>query len=298
MMYPCARPDATMHTAPPATAHERSLTRLVLSASTPTGRQATAPTSAVAVVSRPSCVLPIPKAFSSCPARARHYLCWRPGRPGQLRAGGPAATRRTSCALGDALYEMRKVGLYWLARVQTSFHTHRRVFKNSPLGIDVLMPISRTGSLSTDAEEVASVVPEEASRARSRPFFQRFARLGIFAAVTHLNSLLAYIAAVIGLTHSAGRRENSSGALSEVGRQLAGLLLLGLLAVGLVAYAVWRIAQALSGDQGLPNGRSAAAQNGRSSAAKDAINRVGWAFVGVVYFSLCGQADPVGCFLE
>ncbi len=134
-----------------------------------------------------------------------------------------------------------------------------------------------------------SAVPEEASRARSKPFFQRFARLGIFAR-SLIYALLAYIAAVIGLTHSAPAQENSSGALSEVGRQPAGRLLLGLLAVGLVAYAVWRIAQALSGDQGLPNGRSAAAQNGRSSAAKDAIKRVGWAFVGVVYFSLCGQA--------
>ncbi len=106
-MYPCARPDATMHTAPPATAHERSLTRLVLSASTPTGRQATAPTSAVAVVSRPSCVLPIPKAFSSCRARAPTLPMLAPWTPRtaasrrttRKRAGPPAlsVTRSTRC---------------------------------------------------------------------------------------------------------------------------------------------------------------------------------------------------------
>ena len=81
--------------------------------------------------------------------------------------------------------------------------------------------------------------------------------------------LLAYIAAVIGLTQRA--RPGEQLRRPERGRSpAAGRLLLGLLAVGLVAYAVWRIAQALSGDQGFATDVPRLRENGRSSAAKDA----------------------------
>ncbi len=95
-----------MHSAPPATAQDRSLTRLARSASTPNGRQATAATSAVTVVSRPSSVFPIPNAVSSWRARAPTLPMlapWTARTPAsnsttRRRAGPPAlsVTRSTS----------------------------------------------------------------------------------------------------------------------------------------------------------------------------------------------------------
>ena len=59
-----------MPSAQNATAHDRIRTRLARSARAPAGNATAAPTSAVTVVSSPSCVLPMSKAFSSWRARA------------------------------------------------------------------------------------------------------------------------------------------------------------------------------------------------------------------------------------
>ncbi len=144
------------------------------------------------------------------------------------------------------------------------------------------MAVPRTGPISLQAKEAATSVPTEASRARRRPWFQRVARLGL-ATRAVIYAVLAYIAAEIALAHASPAQASGSGALTEVRKQSAGRPLLGLLAVGLVAYAMWRVAQALSRDN-QDNG------DGQESPAGGAFKRAGWVASAVVYFFLCGQA--------
>ena len=144
------------------------------------------------------------------------------------------------------------------------------------------MTVPRSGPISLHAKEAASFVPTEASCARAKPWFQRFARLGL-ATRAVIYALLAYIALEIVLTHTSPAQANGSGALTEVRKQSAGRILLGLLAIGLLGYALWRVAQALSRDeQGVGNRPE--------STATGTLERAGWVASAVVYFFLCGQA--------
>ncbi len=147
------------------------------------------------------------------------------------------------------------------------------------------MPVRRNIGVAREAEEVATAVPSEASHVRAEPWFRRFARLGLSTrAVIYV--LLAYIAADLSLTHASAAEASGSGALSEVGRQPAGRVMLGLLTVGLAGYAFWRVAHALSRDE-------QADQQGERQPARRTINtfeRAGWLCTAVVYFVLCGQA--------
>ena len=144
------------------------------------------------------------------------------------------------------------------------------------------MTVPRSGPISLHAKEAASSVPAEANRARAKPWFQRFARLGLGTRAT-IYAVLAYIAAEIALTDVAPAPASGSGALTEVRKQSAGRILLGLLAVGLVGYALWRVAQALSRDKQGVGDRQEGAVGG-------VFKRAGWGASAVVYFFLCGQA--------
>ena len=144
------------------------------------------------------------------------------------------------------------------------------------------MAVPRTGPISLQAKEAATSVPTEASRARRSHGSHRVARLGL-ATRAVIYAVLAYIAAEIALAHASPAQASGSGALTEVRKQSAGRPLLGLLAVGLVAYAMWRVAQALSRDN-QDNG------DGQESPAGGAFKRAGWVASAVVYFFLCGQA--------
>jgi Domain of Unknown Function (DUF1206) len=146
----------------------------------------------------------------------------------------------------------------------------------------VLMSVRPAGGVAHDAEEAAASIPAEASHIRTEHWFQRFARVGLTTRAI-IYFLLAYIAADILFRHSSPAEASGSGALSEVGRQPAGRLLLGALAIGLAGYALWRVAQGLSrgsqkdGDQ-------------REAKALSTLQRAGWICTAIVYFFLCGQA--------
>ena len=73
-------------------------------------------------------------------------------------------------------------------------------------------------------------------------------------------------------------RGGTEGALTEIGQQPFGKVLLGLVAVGLVAYALWRLAQATLDPEGEGND------------AKAIGKRVGWACSGLVYVGLAWTA--------
>jgi Domain of Unknown Function (DUF1206) len=146
----------------------------------------------------------------------------------------------------------------------------------------IAMSVRPAGGAAHEAEEVAAAIPAEASHVRSEHWFQRLARVGLTTRAV-IYALLAYIAAEIAFTHRSPAQANGSGALSEVGRQPAGRVLLGLLAVGLVGYGLWRVAQALSredqGEKRRPEARTIST-----------VERVGWLCTALIYLFLCGQA--------
>ena len=146
----------------------------------------------------------------------------------------------------------------------------------------VPMPAPRVDGAAREAEEVAAAIPAEASQVRSKHWFQRFARLGLITRAI-IYGVLAYIAADLALTHTSPAEANGSGALSEVGRQPAGRVLLAVLAVGLAGYALWRVSQALS--------RQNPEQKHRpEKEAMSTVQRAGWICTAIVYFFLFGQA--------
>jgi Domain of Unknown Function (DUF1206) len=146
----------------------------------------------------------------------------------------------------------------------------------------VLMPALRVDGPAREAQEVAAALPAEASQVRSKHWFQKFARVGLITRAV-IYGLLAYIAADLALTHTSPAEANGSGALSEVGRQPAGRALLAVLAVGLAAYALWRLAQALSRQN--PEEKDRPEKETMST-----IQRAGWICTAIVYFFLFGQA--------
>lgn len=107
---------------------------------------------------------------------------------------------------------------------------------------------------------------------------RRVARISIAArGVVYL--VLAYLTVEVARRNPSAGRADSSGVLVHLDREFAGTELVILLGVGFLAYAAWRLLQAISGDGG-DDGRSAA-------------KRLGWAAIGVVYLGLCAQAAEV-----
>jgi hypothetical protein len=159
------------------------------------------------------------------------------------------------------------------------------------------MPMtSPATSAPSEAKAAAQSVPAEASRARAKPAFRRFAALGLCARGI-IYVLLAVMAADIALTRSSPAQPSGTGALTEIGKQPAGRPLLALLAVGLAGYGAWRALQALSSRrqdrqpqdrQPRPGDRSDWRQHGQDM--KVVATRAGWAAVAVLYFGLCVRA--------
>jgi len=115
-----------------------------------------------------------------------------------------------------------------------------------------------------------------ATRLADRPWFKPVARIGICArGVIYL--VLAYLALDIAVRGSSPSPTTGQGALQEIVRQPAGPALLVILAFGLVAYGLWRLMQALTGQPGLPQRQSV-------------FKRVGWFAIAVIYFGLFGRA--------
>jgi hypothetical protein len=133
-----------------------------------------------------------------------------------------------------------------------------------------------TSSVSTGTKAAAASVQAEASSVRGTPALQRFARLGLCSRSV-IYVLLAYMAADIALTDTSPAQPSGTGALTEIGHQPGGRALLALLAIGLAGYAAWRSTQALG-------------QDDQESAARRAVQRVGWALVAAIYAFLCVRA--------
>ena len=127
-----------------------------------------------------------------------------------------------------------------------------------------------------EARNIATSVPAEASRVRAEPAFQRFARLGLGSRAA-IYALLAYMAADIALTDSSPAQPSGTGAITEIGRQPGGRVLLALLAVGFAGYGSFRVSQVLG-------------EGGPKNQAESALKRVGWAAVAIIYFGLCARA--------
>lgn len=144
------------------------------------------------------------------------------------------------------------------------------------------MPAPHVDGSAREAEEVAAAIPAEASQVRSKHWFQRFARLGLMTRAI-VYGVLAYIAADLAFTHTSPAQANGSGALSEVGRQPAGRVLLAVLAVGLAGYALWRVSQALSRQNPEEKHRP-------EKEAMSTVQRTGSICTAIVYFFLFGQA--------
>lgn len=118
-----------------------------------------------------------------------------------------------------------------------------------------------------------------ARHTRRRPLVQRVARLSLLSrAVVYL--VLAAITARIASFPTTAHRANSAGVLAAVERQPAGPELVALLGVGFVAYAAWRVLQAVGGDPSEPRG--------------DRLSkRIGWAGIAVIYLALAAEAALV-----
>lgn len=147
----------------------------------------------------------------------------------------------------------------------------------------------------TGAKAAVESVPSRATQARSKPAFQRFARLGIGSRAV-IYALLAGLTADIAATGGSPAQASGSGALAEVVKQPGGRVALGVLAVGLAGYACWRVAQALSSgpsrgsEQTGASGRRHEKEREAGREAAGALERVGRGLTAAVYFGLCAQA--------
>jgi hypothetical protein len=116
---------------------------------------------------------------------------------------------------------------------------------------------------------------ETATRAADSSWTRALASIGLFA-----RSTLYAVVAVLALQIAFGRNQeaDSTGALHTLARQPLGRVLLALLAAGFLAYALWRLAEAL------------VAHPGREH---DAVKRLVDAGRVVIYLGLCAAAIGV-----
>ena len=124
--------------------------------------------------------------------------------------------------------------------------------------------------------DAARSVPAKANQARSKPAFQRFARLGLCAGAV-IYVLLAYMAADIALTRNSPAQPSGSGALTEIGKQPGGGR----------CWACSPSAWPATG-HGVPPRRWGSGASDQK--VTSAVKRVGWAGVAVIYFGLCARA--------
>lgn len=123
---------------------------------------------------------------------------------------------------------------------------------------------------------MANRAQEVAREAKRRPLVRRLARSGLVArAVVYV--LLAYLTARLAAARPAGQSDSTQGALASLVRQPGGQELVAVLCLGLLAYAGWRLLQALSGDP-------------TSSEPAELLERIGWGAIGLAYLVLAGEA--------
>lgn len=114
-------------------------------------------------------------------------------------------------------------------------------------------------------------VEREVSQVEARTWFRRVAQIGLGArAVIYL--IVGGLALEVAVRGRSSAQADSQGALHEIARQPTGPFLLSLLAAGFVAYAAWRLAQAVAGRPGQEGGID--------------WQRIGWGWSGALYLGL------------
>ncbi|MGH9075576.1 MAG: DUF1206 domain-containing protein [Acidimicrobiales bacterium] len=103
------------------------------------------------------------------------------------------------------------------------------------------------------------------------------ARAGL-AARAVVWAVLAYLTLDIAVSGAPGKSASAGGALQQVAREPADQAVLVVLAAGMIAYAAWRLLQAVAGSVGAEN------------AVVRLFQRIGLVAAGVVYVALCVQA--------
>lgn len=130
------------------------------------------------------------------------------------------------------------------------------------------------------AGRLARRITHRSAEVTPRAGIRALARAGLVSrAVIYL--VLGVLAALIVTRRRPPSQTSGQGALAEIAKQPAGPFLLGLLSAGLAAYGLWRVAQALTGID-------------RASDDTPSVwQRVGWLFIGGVYFALLGEAISI-----
>jgi hypothetical protein len=114
--------------------------------------------------------------------------------------------------------------------------------------------------------ETVSAGTQAVQTAKSSPWPERFARLGLGARGV-LYIVIGILAIRVAFGHS-DEKANQSGALQEIASTPGGAVLIWIVAVGLVAFALWRLASAVFGPAADP---AATDTKGRVKAAAEAI---------------------------
>jgi hypothetical protein len=115
----------------------------------------------------------------------------------------------------------------------------------------------------------------EARWVEEHAWFRHVAQVGLSArAVIYI--IMGGLALELAVRGGSSTQADSDGALHEVARQPSGPFLLSVLAAGFVAYAGWRITQAVAGSPGHKGGVD--------------WKRIGWGWSGALYLGLCGEA--------
>jgi hypothetical protein len=120
-----------------------------------------------------------------------------------------------------------------------------------------------------------SRVQRDAQRVEEHTWFWRIAQIGLSArAVIYL--IVGGLALEVAVRGQSSAQADSDGALHEIARQPSGPFLLSVLAAGFVAYAAWRLAQAVAGKPGRKGGID--------------WQRIGWGWSAALYLGLCAEA--------
>jgi hypothetical protein len=122
--------------------------------------------------------------------------------------------------------------------------------------------------LERDADKVRTAARHE----ERQPAFRRVARGGLIAR-TVVYLMIGALSLEVAVVRHSGVAADSQGAFDEIARQPGGRALLGVLAVGLIAYAAWRVIEAIAGNGLWP--------------------RLGWLASGVLYLALFVEAIEI-----
>ena len=118
-------------------------------------------------------------------------------------------------------------------------------------------------------------VEGDARRVEEHAWFRRIAQIGLSArAVIYL--IVGGLALEVAVRGQSSAQADGDGALQVIARQPSGPFLLSVLAAGFVAYAGWRLVQAVAGKPGHKGGID--------------WQRIAWGWSGALYLGLCSEA--------